>query len=90
MNYTVLTDIRDAAIRLHLDGSQHLAYLPIDVLSAAYNGTGPEFLPLTALPPEPRSRISSTPPVPTRSRSRRSRRQPARTARTMESSVKTS
>ena len=43
--YTTLTDIRDAAIRLHLDGSQHLAYLPIDVLAASYNGTGPEFLP---------------------------------------------
>ena len=39
-----LTDIRDAAIRLHLDGSQFLAYLPIDVLAASYNGTGPEFL----------------------------------------------
>ena len=45
MNYTTLTDIRDAAILLHLDGSQHLAYLPIDVLAASYNGTGPEFLP---------------------------------------------
>ena len=45
MNYTTLTDIRDAAIRLHLDGSQHLAYMPIDVLAASYNGTGPEFLP---------------------------------------------
>lgn len=45
MNYTTLTDIRDAAIRLHLDGSQHLAYLPMEVLAAAYNGTGPEFLP---------------------------------------------
>lgn len=44
-NYPELTDIRDAAIRLHLDGSQHLAYLPIDVLAASYNGTGPEFLP---------------------------------------------
>ena len=44
-NYPALTDIRDAAIRLHLDGSQHLAYLPIDVLASAYNGTGPEFLP---------------------------------------------
>ena len=44
-NYTTLTDIRDAAIRLHLDGSQHLAYMPIDVLAASYNGTGPEFLP---------------------------------------------
>ena len=44
MSYTILTDIRDAAIRLHLDGSQHLAYLPIDVLAASYNGTGPEFL----------------------------------------------
>ena len=44
-NYTVLTDIRDAAIRLHLDGAQHLAYLPLDVLAEAYNGTGPEFLP---------------------------------------------
>ena len=40
-----LTDIRDAAIRLHLDGSTFLSYLPIDVLAAAYNGTGPEFLP---------------------------------------------
>ena len=45
MSYTALTDIRDAAIRLHLDGSQFLAYLPIDVLAASYNGTGPEFLP---------------------------------------------
>ena len=45
MNYTTLTDIRDAAIRLHLDGSQHLAYIPLDVLAASYNGTGPEFLP---------------------------------------------
>lgn len=45
MNYTTLSDIRDAAIRLHLDGSQHLAYLPMEVLAAAYNGTGPEFLP---------------------------------------------
>ena len=45
MNYSTLTDIRDAAIRLHLDGSQHLAFLPLDVLTAAYNGTGPEFLP---------------------------------------------
>lgn len=45
MNYTTLTDIRDAAIRLHLDGSQHLEYLPLEVLAAAYNGTGPEFLP---------------------------------------------
>ena len=44
-NHTSLTDIRDAAIRLHLDGSQHLAYLPLEVLAAAYNGTGPEFLP---------------------------------------------
>ena len=44
-NFQDLTDIRDAAIRLHLDGSQHLAYLPLDVLAAAYNGTGPEFLP---------------------------------------------
>ena len=45
MNYPELTDIRDAAIRLHLDGSTFIAYLPIDVLAAAYNGTGPEFLP---------------------------------------------
>ena len=45
MNYQELTDIRDAAIRLHLDGSQFLAYLPLEVLAAAYNGTGPEFLP---------------------------------------------
>ena len=44
-NYTELTDIRDAAIRLHLDGSQFLAYLPIEVLASSYNGTGPEFLP---------------------------------------------
>ena len=44
-NYTALTNIRDAAIRLHLDGSTFLAYLPIEVLAAAYNGTGPEFLP---------------------------------------------
>ena len=44
-NHTSLNDIRDAAIRLHLDGSQHLAYLPLEVLAAAYNGTGPEFLP---------------------------------------------
>ena len=45
MNDTEITDIRDAAIRLHLDGSQHLAYMPIEVLAASYNGTGPEFLP---------------------------------------------
>ena len=45
MNYTTLTDIRDAAIRLHLDGSQLLAYMPLDILAASYNGTGPEFLP---------------------------------------------
>ena len=45
MTYPELTDIRDAAIRLHLDGSQHLAYIPLDVLAASYNGTGPEFLP---------------------------------------------
>ena len=44
-NYTELTDIRDAAIRLHLDGSQHLEYPPLEVLASAYNGTGPEFLP---------------------------------------------
>ena len=43
--YPELTDIRDAAIRLHLDGSTFIAYLPIEVLAAAYNGTGPEFLP---------------------------------------------
>ena len=43
--YTELSDIRDAAIRLYLDGSQHLKYLPLEVLAAAYNGTGPEFLP---------------------------------------------
>lgn len=45
MTYPELTDIRDAAIRLHLDESQYLAYLPIEVLAASYNGTGPEFLP---------------------------------------------
>lgn len=45
MTYPELTDIRDAAIRLHLDGSQFLAYLPLEVLAASYNGTGPEFLP---------------------------------------------
>ena len=44
-NYTELTDIRDAAIRLHLDMSQYLELLPLEVLAAAYNGTGPEFLP---------------------------------------------
>ena len=44
-NFPEIEDIRDAAIRLHLDGSTFLAYLPIDVLAAAYNGTGPEFLP---------------------------------------------
>lgn len=45
MTYPALTDIRDAAIRLHLIGAQWLVYMPIDVLAAAYNGTGPEFLP---------------------------------------------
>ena len=45
MNYPELEDIRAAAIRLHLIGSQWLAYMPIDVLAASYNGTGPEFLP---------------------------------------------
>ena len=44
-NYPELEDIRDAAIRLHLDGSTFLSYLPIDILASAYNGTGPEFLP---------------------------------------------
>ena len=44
-DYPKIEAIRDAAIRLHLDGSQFLAYLPIDVLAASYNGTGPEFLP---------------------------------------------
>ena len=45
MNYPELSDIRSSAIRLHLDGSTFLANLPIDILAAAYNGTGPEFLP---------------------------------------------
>ena len=45
MTYPEITDIRDAAIRLHLDGSHFLAYLPLEVLAARYNGTGPEFLP---------------------------------------------
>ena len=45
MSYASTEDIRSAAISLHLDGSTFLAYLPIDVLEAAYNGTGPEFLP---------------------------------------------
>ena len=45
MSYPEITDIRNAAIRLHLIGSTWLKYLPIDVLAAAYNGTGPEFLP---------------------------------------------
>ena len=45
MTHPEITAIRDAAIRLHLDGSQHLEYLPMEVLAAAYNGTGPEFLP---------------------------------------------
>ena len=45
MNYPEIEDIRAAAIRLHLDGSQHLEYLPLEVLATAYNGTGPEFLP---------------------------------------------
>ena len=44
MNYPEITDIRDAAIRLHLIGSPWLVYTPIDVLSKCYNGTGPEFL----------------------------------------------
>ena len=44
-NYPELEDIRDAAIRLHLDGSTFLSHLPIDILASAYNGTGPEFLP---------------------------------------------
>lgn len=45
MTYSALTDIRDAAISLHLIGAQWLSYIPIDVLDAVYNGTGPEFLP---------------------------------------------
>ena len=45
MSYTAIEDIRRAAISLHLDGSTFLAHLPIDILAAAYNGTGPEFLP---------------------------------------------
>ena len=44
-NYQEIEDIRADACRLHLDGSQCLAYMPIDILAAAYNGTGPEFLP---------------------------------------------
>lgn len=39
--------IRAAAIGLHLDGSQRLASMSLEDVSAAYNGTGPEFLPDT-------------------------------------------
>ena len=45
MEYAIIEDIRNDAIRLHLDGSQRLAYLPMEVLASSYNGTGPEFLP---------------------------------------------
>ena len=45
MNYPEIEDIRDAAIRLRLIGYTLLVYMPIEVLAAAYNGTGPEFLP---------------------------------------------
>ena len=44
-NLPVLKDIRDDAIRLRLIGYTLLVYMPIEVLAAAYNGTGPEFLP---------------------------------------------
>lgn len=44
-NLPVLEDIRDDAIRLRLIGYTLLVYMPIEVLAAAYNGTGPEFLP---------------------------------------------
>ena len=44
-NLPVLEDIRDDAIRLRLIGYMLLVYMPIEVLAAAYNGTGPEFLP---------------------------------------------
>lgn len=44
-NYPEIEDIRHDAIRLHLIGSMQLKYIPIDILAAAYNGTGPEFLP---------------------------------------------
>lgn len=44
-NYPELEDIRDDAIRLRLIGYTRLVYMPIEVLAAAYNGTGPEFLP---------------------------------------------
>ena len=44
-NYHELEDIRDDAIRLRLIGYTLLVYMPLDVLDAAYNGTGPELLP---------------------------------------------
>ena len=44
-NYHELEDIRDDAIRLRLIGYTLLVYMPIEVLAASYNGTGPEFLP---------------------------------------------
>ena len=42
----VLT-LRAEVERLRLDGWESVAILPIDALSASYNGTGPEFLPDT-------------------------------------------
>lgn len=45
MNYPEIEDVRDNAIRLRLIGYTILVYMPIDVLAACYNGTGPEFLP---------------------------------------------
>ena len=44
-NYPEIENIRDDAIRLRLIGYTLLVYMPIEVLAAAYNGTGPEFLP---------------------------------------------
>ena len=44
-NYPEIEDIRDDAIRLRLIGYTLLVYMPIDVLAASYNGTGPAFLP---------------------------------------------
>lgn len=40
-----LLDVRHDVIRLLLDGWDDVLHMPIDDLSRAYNGTGPEFLP---------------------------------------------
>lgn len=44
-NIPELEAISTAAIRMELDGWARLASMPIEELAAAYNGTGPEFLP---------------------------------------------